>query len=63
MYGSELGSVIRHEPLEPADAERARGVDRERVDVADAVHRLHEQRPEGAERGEEDLAPQRSCRA
>ena len=31
---------------------------RERVDVADAVHRLHEQRPEGAERGEEDLALQ-----
>ena len=27
-----------------------------RVDVANAVHRLHEDRPEGAERGQEDLA-------
>ncbi len=44
------------EPLEPADAERARSVDRDRVDVADAVHRLDQQRPERAERREEHLA-------
>ena len=51
------------EALELPDPERARGVGRDRVDVADAVHRLHEQRPEGAERGEEDLALQVRARA
>jgi hypothetical protein len=46
------------EPLEAADAERAGGVQRDRVNVANAVDRLHEQRPEGSERGQEDLALQ-----
>ena len=59
MYGT------RARQRDPARAARSRptpneraGVDRQRVDVADAVHRLHEQRPERAERGEEDLALQ-----
>ena len=63
----QAGRDVRHrarerdavEALELAEPEGARGVDRDRIDVPDAVDRLHEQRPEGAERGQEDLALQR----
>ena len=58
MYGTALGSVILYSRSRRRDAERAGGVDGDRVDVVDAVHRLDEQRPERAERGEEDLALQ-----
>ena len=58
MYGTAARQRDPVEPLQPAEPEGARRVEGERVDVADAVHRLHEQRPEGAEGGQEDLALQ-----
>ena len=44
------------QPLAARDAERPCRVDRDGVDVADAVHRLDEDRPERAERRQEHLA-------
>ena len=52
------GQADPPDPLEPAEPERARRVGDDRVDVLDAVERLHEQRPERREDGEEDLALQ-----